>query len=435
VSTPGARPSTTILHVDLDAFYASVEQLHDPALRGRPVIVGGLGPRGVVAAASYEARRYGVHSAMPMARARRACPDGVFVSPRFDAYGQASRAVMDILRSFTPLVEPIASDEAFLDVSGAARLHGSGPECAVAIRDRVRAETGLTASIGVATTKLLAKLASDSAKPDGLLVVEPGTELDFLHPLPIRRLWGVGPATERRLAVLGVRTVGDLAAVPERTLVATLGEANGRHLHALAWNRDSRPVEPGREVKSIGCEETFPVDLTDRDRLGTEVVQLADRVGRRLRAASRAGRTVQLKVRYSGFRTITRSRTMPEPTDLAVDITRVARDLLDGVDVGDGIRLLGVTVQQLVPTGPSAGAGPAASDPELEPGAAPGGGTGRSGAGDQRDLFSAAAEAAGAHGALERSLDAVRARFGDQAVGPASGRVGRDAAARDNGKP
>ncbi len=413
------RRDTTILHVDLDAFYASVEQLHDPSLRGRPVIVGGLGPRGVVAAASYEARRFGVHSATPMARARRACPDGVFLAPRFDVYGEVSRAVMAILRSFTPLVEPIASDEAFLDVADAGRRHGSGPECAVAIRARVRAETGLTASIGAATTKLLAKLASDSAKPDGLLVVAPDAALDFLHPLPIRRLWGVGPATERRLAALGVRTVGDLAAMPERTLVASLGDASGRHLHALAWNRDPRPVEPGREAKSIGCEETFPVDLTDRGRLGSVVVQLADRVGRRLRAASRAGRTVQLKVRYKGFRTITRSRTLPEPTDLAVDITGVARELLDGVDVGEGIRLLGVTVQQLVPTGPSGSSRASGSSDAVA----------------QPDLFSAADDAVGTHAALERSLDAVRARFGDQAVGPASGRVGSGGAARDNGRP
>ena len=315
------RVSTSILHVDLDAFYASVEQLHDPTLRGRPVIVGGLGPRGVVAAASYEARAFGVYSAIPMARARRACPEGVFLAPRFEVYGEASRAVMDILRSFTPLVEPIASDEAFLDVAGAARLHGTGHECAVAIRARVRGETGLTASVGVATTKLLAKLASDSAKPDGLLVIAPGTELDYLHPLPVRRLWGVGPATEGRLAGLGVRTIGDLAAVSEADLVATLGDASGRHLHALAWNRDARPVVPGREAKSIGNEETFPTDLTDRERLGAEIVRLADRVAQRLRAAGRAGRTVQLKVRYTGFRTITRSRTLPEPTDLAVDIT------------------------------------------------------------------------------------------------------------------
>ncbi|HEX5586975.1 MAG TPA: DNA polymerase IV, partial [Acidimicrobiia bacterium] len=269
--TRPVREEASILHVDLDAFYASVEQRADPALRGRPVIVGGLGPRGVVAAASYEARAFGVHSALPMARARRLCPDGVFLAPRFDAYAEASQVVMAIFRSFTPLVEPIASDEAFLDVAGAARLHGSGVECATAIRARVRAETELTASVGVATTKLLAKLASDSAKPDGLLVIEPGTELAFLHPLPVRRLWGVGPATERRLTALGVHTIGELAQIDEAALIAALGDASGRHLAALAWNRDDRPVEPGREVKSIGNETTFPRDLTDRGQLGSEV--------------------------------------------------------------------------------------------------------------------------------------------------------------------
>jgi len=432
-----SRAEASILHVDLDAFYASVEQLHDPALRGRPVIVGGLGPRGVVAAASYEAREYGVHSALPMARARRACPDGVFVAPRFEVYAEVSRAVMTILRSYTPLVEPIASDEAFLDVAASRRLHGPGPECAVAVRARVRAETGLAASVGVATTKLLAKLASDDAKPDGLLVVQPGTELDYLHPLPVRRLWGVGPATERRLAPFGVRTVGDLAAVAEGDLVGALGSASGHHLHALAWNRDDRPVEPRREVKSIGCEETFPTDLVDRAELTSEVVRLADRVGQRLRGASRAGRTVQLKVRYKGFRTITRSRTLPEPTDLAADVGRVARELLDAVPVGDGIRLLGVSVQQLAPTGGTGAAGP--PPPE--------------GAAEQPDLFSQApaqptdpaeppdgaaegpTSADPPRGALERSVDAVRARFGDGAVGPASGRVGRSGVVRENGRP
>ena len=228
----GVEPG--ILHCDLDAFFASVEQLADPSLRGRPVIVGGTGARGVVAAASYEARRFGVRSAMPTARARRACPDGVFLPPRFDAYRDASRSVMAIFHSYTPLVEPISLDEAFLDVRGGRRAFGPGRVIAGAIRERVRSETGLTVSVGVATTKFLAKLASDRSKPDGLLVVEPGAELAFLHPLPVECLWGVGPATHARLARFGVRTVGDLAALGESTLVAGLGESHGRHLHALA---------------------------------------------------------------------------------------------------------------------------------------------------------------------------------------------------------
>jgi DNA polymerase IV len=395
----------TILHVDLDAFYASVEQLADPSLRGRPVIVGGLGRRGVVAAASYEARRFGVDSAMPMGRARRACPDGVFLAPRFDAYGDASRSVMAILRDVTPLVEPLALDEAFLDVAGARRLHGSAPEIAVLLRRRIKAETGLVASVGVASTKFVAKLASDLAKPDSMLVVEAGTEIDFVHPLEVRRLWGVGPKTGDRLAQLGVRTIGDLAALSEDTLVHALGDAHGRHLYALAWNRDDRPVEPQREVKSIGHEETFPTDITDRDTLGREVLRMSERVAERMRDGGRAGRTVQLKLRYKDFRTITRSRTLPEPTNLASDIAAVARALLDAVEIGDGIRLLGVAMQQLSDVdGRDAGAGGSDQLPldidDRDAGLARGG--------DPRRR------------AIEDSMDAVRRRFGDDAVGAAA---------------
>jgi DNA polymerase-4 len=233
-----------ILHVDLDAFYAAVEVRAAPELAGRPVIVGGLGPRGVVAAASYEARRFGIHSAMPMARARRACPTGVFLAPRFDAYQAASRHIMGILESFTPLVEPLALDEAFLDVRSVRRLHGDGPAIGRAIRTRVLDETGLTASVGVASTKLLAKLASEEAKPDGLLEIAPDTERTFLHALPVGRLWGVGAATQRLVAALGVRTIGDLAEVPREQLIRACGAASGTRLHALANNRDDRAVVP-----------------------------------------------------------------------------------------------------------------------------------------------------------------------------------------------
>jgi DNA polymerase IV len=395
-----SRADASILHVDLDAFYASVEQLADPTLRGRPVIVGGLGPRGVVAAASYEARAFGVYSATPMARARRACPDGVFLAPRFDVYRDASRDVMEVLHSFTPLVEAIALDEAFLDVAGARRIHGDGPEIGATIRRRVLAETGLTASVGVATTKMIAKLASDLAKPDGLLLVVPGTELAFLHPLEVRRLWGVGPATGKRLAALGVRTVGDLAALPEAKLVATLGASAGRHLHELAWNRDDRAVQPEREVKSVGHEETFPADVFDRAVLRHEVVRLADRVGARLRAAERAGRTVQLKVRFADFRTITRSRTLADPTDLGAELAAVAGELLEQVPVAEGVRLLGVSAQQLTVR--------RATRP-----------------GEQAGLFDEAPrteddppESRERRAAVERSLDAVRARFGPGAIRP-----------------
>ncbi len=390
-----ARTVASILHLDLDAFYASVEQLADPSLRGRPVVVGGLGNRGVVAAASYEAREFGIHSAMPMARARRACPHAAFVAPRFDAYAAASTHVMEILRSSTPLVEPIAFDEAFLDVEGVRRIHGTGPEAGAVIRARVHAETGLVASVGVATTKLLAKLASDLAKPDGLLVVEPGTELAFLHPLPVQRLWGVGPATRRCLDRLGVHTVGDLAAMPEAALVGALGDAQGRHLHALAHNDDPRPVEPKRQVKSIGHEETFATDLTDRDDLARELVRMSERVAIRLRTSGKAARTVQLKVRFGDFRTITRSHTLPEATDLARDIQTEARTLLDDVDCAPGVRLLGVSVQQLVDG--------AVVQESLPFGTA-----------------SAVRSARPDRRALEEAVDGVRARFGDDAVGPAT---------------
>jgi DNA polymerase-4 len=414
------RDAASILHVDLDAFYASVEQREDPSLVGRPVIVGGLGGRGVVAAASYEARAYGVYSATPMGRARRACPNGVFLAPRFDLYRDVSTDVMRILRSYTPLVEPISLDEAFLDVAGVRRIHGSGPDIARAIRARVKAETRLAISVGVATTKLLAKLSSDLAKPDGLLVVEPGTELGVLHPLPVRRLWGVGPATERRLATLGVETVGDLAAIPEDTLVRTLGNASGHHLHALAWNRDERPVVPDQDVKSIGHEQTFPTDLHDHAALEHQLVGLADGVASRLRAAHAAARTVQLKVRFGDFTTITRSRTLAQPTDLAADVGRVARELLGSLEVGRGVRLLGISAQQLVRQEP---ARPSGTEPAPRSGAE---GQGTLFADPDDDPDEPGATAAGPaeerrQAALERSVDAVRARFGPGAVG--SGRA------------
>jgi DNA polymerase-4 len=407
------RVEASILHVDLDAFYASVEQHDDPSLAGRPVIVGGLGPRGVVAAASYEARAFGVYSATPMVRARRACPDGVFLAPRFERYRDLSTEVMAVLRSYTPLVEPIALDEAFLDVEGARRLHGTGPEIAAAIRTRVKADTGLTASVGVATTKLLAKLASDLSKPDGLLVVEPGTELALLHPLGVRRLWGVGPATESKLTALGVATVGELAALPEDTLVHALGPASGHHLHELAWNRDERAVVADQELKSIGHEETFPTDLHDHGSLDHRLVTLSDGVASRLRAAGVTARTVQLKVRFGDFTTVTRSRTLAEPTDLAADLRRIAGELLHALDVAPGVRLLGVSGQQLVRRAPTTGdqgtlfpaeappgsaASEPASEPAFEPASEPGSDDGR-------------------QAALERSVDEVRARFGPGAVG------------------
>ncbi len=382
--------SRTILHVDLDAFYASVEVLENPALAGKPVLVGGTGPRGVVAAASYEARRFGCHSAMPMGRARRLCPQAVVLPPRFDLYAAKSRAVHEIFAAFTPVIEPIALDEAFLDGTNSLRLFGTGADIGAAIRARVRAETGLTASVGVAPNKLLAKLASDDAKPDGMLVVEPGGELAFLHPHPVGRLWGVGPATLARLERFGVETIGDLATIPEASLVDTLGRAHGHQLHELACGRDERPVEPDRETKSIGQEETFPRDVADREALGREVRRMAERVGTRLRDHGIAGRTVTLKVRFPDFRTITRSATLPEPFAVSSEIARQALALLDKVDTSGGVRLLGVSVSNLT-----------------------------AGAAHQTSLFGEE-KALDDGGAIQSVVDAVRQRFGPDALGSAA---------------
>ncbi len=402
------RDAASILHVDLDAFYASVEQLLDPSLRGRPVIVGGLGRRGVVSAASYEARPYGVQSAMPMAHARRACPHAVFLAPRFPEYERFSTAVMEILRSITPLVEPISLDEAFLDVAGARRRLGEGPTIAALVRARVREEVGLVASVGVATTKFLAKIASDLAKPDGLLVVEPGEEHAFLHPLPLGRLWGVGPATLARLEALGVRTVGDVAQLPEAAIVAALGSAHGSHLSQLARNIDERPVTPERATKSIGNEETFGTDVRARSELEREIVRLSDRVAGRLRHAGVEARTITLKVRFADFRTITRSRTEPVATALSTDIAATARALLAPIDIGAGIRLLGVSGTQLV-------------QPSARQGVLDLAGDDGSGPDEERTRR---------RGAVENAMDEVRARFGAGAVGAGSlistGRAGRE---------
>jgi DNA polymerase-4 len=393
---PRPDPDASILHVDLDAFYASVEQLDDPALRGRPVVVGGLGGRGVVAAASYEARAFGVRSAMPMGRARRACPQAAFVAPRFDRYSEKSREVMAILESVAPLVEQLSIDEAFLDVAGARRLLGTGVEIAELLRARVRAEAGLVASVGVATTKFLAKLASDLAKPDGLLAVEPGTEETFLAPLPVSRLWGVGPATQRKLERMAVHTIGDVAALPEAALTAALGNALGQKLRALAHNDDPRPVVPERATKSIGAEETFAVDLDTRDACDREVVRLADRVAARLHAAGLEARTVTLKFRYADFETRTRSRTLPNATAVSTVFLDTARELLDAVDTARGVRLLGVSLSHLAPV--------AVEQATLDLG---------DGEADDPSRVERRAQ-------VERAVDAVRDRFGTRSVGPAS---------------
>jgi Nucleotidyltransferase/DNA polymerase involved in DNA repair len=317
----------------------------------------------------------------------------VFLAPRFGEYERFSVQVMEILRSITPLVEPISLDEAFLDVAGARRRLGDGPTIARYARERIAAETGLVASVGVATTKFLAKIASDLSKPDGLLVVEPGAEEAFLHPLPLGRLWGVGPATLARLEGLGVHTVGEVARLPVDALVAALGVAHGTHISLLARNIDDRDVSPERATKSIGNEETFGNDVRSRPELERELVRLADRVAGRLRHAGLEARTLTLKVRFADFRTITRSRTEPEPTALSSEIATTARELLGGVDVGTGVRLLGISGSQLMVPSTRQGV----LDLGIE----------ESDEGRERQS------------ALETAKDAVRARFGAGAVGSA----------------
>ncbi|HYD10343.1 MAG TPA: DNA polymerase IV [Acidimicrobiales bacterium] len=346
-----------ILHVDMDAFFVSVELIDNPQLRGKPVIVGGSGERGVVAAASYEARSYGVHSAMPSVRAKRLCPHAIFVKGRHDRYGEVSSHIFEIFKSVTPLVEGISLDEAFLDVRGAQRLLGDAPAIAQHIRDRVLAEQGITCSVGVAPRKLTAKLASEAAKPKasrtgpvpgiGVHVVPEEDELAFLHAHPIGALWGVGPATKKRLDRLAVRTVGDLAALSEAAVVSALGNAAGRHLWALSWARDERAVEPDLPVKSIGHEETFAKDHHTHESLDPELVRMADAVANRCRKAGVAGRTVHVKVKFSDFNLVTRSETVASPVDEGPVILRIARRLLELVDPSPGVRLLGVSVSQL----------------------------------------------------------------------------------------
>jgi DNA polymerase-4 len=344
-----------ILHVDMDAFYASVELRDRPELRGRPVVVGGLGARGVVLSATYEARAFGVRSAMPIGRARRLCPQAVFIPPRHGVYGEVSRAVMAIFRAVTPEVEPLSLDEAFLDVSGAQRRLGSSRAIAELIRRQVREQQSITCSVGVAPVKFVAKIASARCKPDGLLVIPAGGLLDFLHPLPVGALWGVGDRAEEILTRLGLRTVGDIAHVPAATLRRELGVA-GEHLHALAWGRDERPVTPGREEKSVGAEETFPADVDDPEVIRKELLRLSGRTAEALRGAGCVARTVTVKLRLASFKTITRSRTLAEPTDVAREIYATACGLYEGsgLDSRARLRLVGVRATGLRPASGSA---------------------------------------------------------------------------------
>ena len=344
------RREPSVLHLDLDAFYASVEQRDKPSLRGRPVVVGGTGGRGVVATASYEARAYGIRSAMSTAEARSRCPRAAVLSPRFAAYRSASDAVMALLRRLSPLVEPLSLDEAYVDLAA-----GDGLDLSVDgvqavgtdLRTAVLAATGLVASVGIGTSKLVAKIASDIDKPDGLHVVPPGTELDLLAPLPAARLWGVGPRTAARLRTAGVTTVADLRRLSETDVVGLLGTAVGTSVWQLAHGRDDRRVEPDRDTKSVSAEDTFERDVADPARLRALLDTLATRVAGRLRADGLSGRTVTVKVRSHDFTTASRSATLAAPTDDLRVVRRVVRRLLDEVDTTAGVRLLGVGVSGL----------------------------------------------------------------------------------------
>ena len=381
------RPSEPILHVDIDAFYASVEVLKDPSLAGKPVIVGGPGPRGVVASASYEARAYGVRSAMPGVRAKRLCPDAIFLPSDFEAYRAYSNGFREVLLSHTPSVEPISLDEAFLDVGGATTLFGPPTAIAEKIRREVREQVGVTCSVGVAPTKFVAKLASDDCKPDGLRHVPAEGVLAFLEPLPVGRLWGVGEKTGEVLGRLGIRTIGDLGRTPETILDRLLGGQNARHLWQLSHGVDDRSVVPYEAPKSVSHEETFEHDLDDDEDILRELLALSGRVAARLREDGYRARTVVLKARLATFTTLTRSRTVADPTDVGAELYRTVADLYRALPgQRRRIRLLGVQASGLVPAGA-----------------------------EQLALMRA-----GHWGDLERAVDRIERRFGAGSAGPAS---------------
>jgi DNA polymerase-4 len=425
VAPAPANAGRHVLHVDMDAFYASVEAKEDPALRGRPVVVGGTGNRGVVASASYEARAFGVRSAMPGAQARRLCPHAVFLAPHFDLYHAYSEGIHQIFESVTPLVEGVGLDEAFLDVSGCGALFGPPAQVAVLLHRRVTRELGIQCSVGGGPSKLVAKLASRAAKPRAsrsgpvpgrsTVVVGEADVLGFIWPMPVEALWGVGPASRDRLHKLGVKTVAELAALPAGTLRSALGKSAGQLLHELAWGRDPRPVVPGRAPKSIGHEETFPVDVVDRQELERRLVLMADAVAGRLRSSSLVARTVTLKLRYGDFTTLSRSHTFPGPQVTGPGLWAAGKALLDALDIGGGVRLLGMSASGLLPAGCSPG-----EQLQLALGA---------------DVVASAGEPVALAGTLggtmpsqarrpdwvkaSAAVDAVRARFGQGAVQPA----------------
>jgi len=424
---PGMRaerpdvPARCIMHVDMDAFFAAVEIKEEPALAGLPVVVGGSGPRGVVASASYEARTFGVRSAMPGSQARRLCPDLVTLSPRFDAYHAYSERLHEVLRSFTPLVEGIGLDEAFLDLTNAGTLFGLPARVAAQVREQVAGEVGLACSVGVGPSKLVAKLASKAAKPratrqgpepgPGVVVIADDEVLGFLWPMPVEALWGVGPASAARLHQLGVTTVAQLAALPRDVIASALGKSAGQLVHSLAWGQDPRTVVPDRAPKSIGHEETYPTDVFRREELEQRLVVMADSVAARVRQCGVLARTLTLKLRYGDFTTLTRSHTFDSPQTSGPSLWSAAKALLAPLELKGGVRLLGLSASGLLParaapgeqlqlelgaTGPE---GPMASHPDGIDEV-----IGRTGTGWVR---------------ASEAVDAVRARFGVGAVAPA----------------
>jgi len=335
-----------IVHVDMDAFFAAVEQRDHPAYLGKPVIIGGLHGRGVVSTASYEARKYGITSAMPMVEARRRCPSGIFLPPNMNKYAHVSDQIRQIFDFFSPTVEPLSMDEAFLDVTGMEYQYPDVTDIARQIKDRIKEELNLTASAGVATNKFLAKLASDLKKPDGLVVIHPGAEIDLLAPMSVKKLWGVGHATARILKSLNIETIEDFRNTDLKILEHYLGTCS-LELYNLAWGRDNRPVIADRQAKSIGNENTFTIDIWSKDEIRAVLLALAGKVGWRLRKAGLQGRTITVKVRFSSFRTVTRSVTLPSALSLDESIYQVACKMIDKIPLHEGVRLLGITVSKL----------------------------------------------------------------------------------------
>jgi DNA polymerase-4 len=338
---------STILHVDMDAFFASVEERDNPALKGKAVVVG-TGIRGVVSAANYEARKFGIHSAMPVGRAKRLAPHAIFVPPNMSRYSEVSSHIMEIFRSVTPLVEPLSLDEAFLDVTGAKRLLGDGREIAKQIRAKVEASEGITCSVGIATTKFIAKLASGRCKPNGMLEIASDRVLEFLHPLPVNAFWGVGPKTNEELLKLGLQTVADIANTPRQTLIRALGEAAGASLYELSWGRDYRDVEPEEEDKSISAAETFDTDTEDQEIVLRELLRLTERATYRMREKDFSARTISIKVRFADFKTITRSKTVPLAISATHEVFEVVKTLFLALKLDRArIRLVGVSLDGL----------------------------------------------------------------------------------------